>query len=47
MVDDEAKVGLMKINSLLRENGGGGGWEGMFVSELTKHVQQKQEELVG
>lgn len=37
MVDDEAKVGLMKVYSLFREEerwGGGG-------------VQQKQEELVG
>lgn len=35
MVDDEAKVGLMKVYSLFREEERGGG------------VQQKQEELVG
>lgn len=48
MVDDEAKVGLMKVHSLFREEGGQDGREGMLApSWLTKHAQQKQDELVG
>lgn len=48
MVNDEAMVGLMKIHSLFREERGKDGQEGMSASpRLTKHVQQKQDELVG
>lgn len=48
MVDDEAKVGLMKVHSLFREEGGEDRQEGMSASpRLTKHAQEKQNELVG